>query len=74
MKLTVESKYNIGDTVYVSAYIFNPSMTYVTFLIKAKVTDVNPVGGIHYLVEDCNRERKWVYEEFVKSEVDDEQH
>ena len=68
MKLTVESKYDIGDTVYVSAYIFNPSMTYITFLVKAKVIDVNHVGGIHYLLEDCKRERKWVYEEFVKSE------
>ena len=68
MKLTVESKYDIGDTVYVSAYIFDPSKLYLKFLVRTKVIDVNPVEGIHYLVEDTNRERKWVYEQFVKSE------
>ena len=60
MKIILESKFEIGDTVYIW---YGESFTIVDIEFK---TDRDGNGKIFCLVEDCNRERQWFSEDVLK--------
>lgn len=72
MRITVESKFNIGDKIKViTEYIENP-LDLFGEIIEAKqenatVVGVKFVAGFEYLVEFNNKPRVWVDQKFCRT-------
>ena len=69
MKLTIETKYNVGDEAYVSAGWFDHLGLGLLFSIPVKIINIKLFSnGTRCLVEDVSGERRWIDESAVRLE------
>ena len=66
MKLTIETKYNVGDEVYVSAGWFDHIGLSLLFSIPVKIINIKLFSNeTRCLVEEVSGERRWIDESAV---------